>query len=514
MNKRKLISRYAVFLLGIVIMSEPVLSYGYTIKQPIEFELSAYGNILEVAGQNATAEADPRELVSWKVYFVDEESRQIQLSVMRSGTILEGEELVIPYANSLIVNGHRWLANEDSPYRVNVYGPGEKIIYITYSDEGSVGDVDNPEASERERFEMYLERAKKADAAIVGKEAEEILDDQIICESNAKCSYRLRSLSAQIKNTVATPVYVIAKDCAATGIILKELYSTSVEYSATVENGQLVVVHENGSTSLVTPTDDMLLRPAVVLSAPDAGTADPIYWSVGDVQKVVIDQKTYEFRCVDTNYYDKSENHQKLALFLCDEVIPANYGSEYSYLPDKEGIMGQVFLPGPVVNFGDESDYKYSKIHNWLSKHQNRIFQSFNCHIGVDSAFTGSTGKGRFSELSDQDLTVHSIGYQRLTARLFSLSVEEALKYKDYLWKFGDTDADNPEVVTDNFCNGYWLRSPMGNADANSGYAYIVDLVNGMIRPEAVKPDGGSTDEELRVTTSIGVRPAFAVPQG
>ena len=127
MNKRKLISRYAVFLLGIVIMSEPVLSYGYTIKQPIEFELSAYGNILEVAGQNATAEADPRELVSWKVYFVDEESRQIQLSVMRSGTILEGEELVIPYANSLIVNGHRWLANEDSPYRVNVYGPGEKI---------------------------------------------------------------------------------------------------------------------------------------------------------------------------------------------------------------------------------------------------------------------------------------------------------------------------------------------------------------------------------------------------
>ena len=93
--------------------------------------------------------------------FVDEESRQIQLSAMRSGTILEGEELVIPYANSLIVNGHRWLANEDSPYRINVYGPGEKIIYITYSDEGSVGDADDPEASERERFEMYLEGLKK-----------------------------------------------------------------------------------------------------------------------------------------------------------------------------------------------------------------------------------------------------------------------------------------------------------------------------------------------------------------
>lgn len=126
MNKRKSMSRYAFLLLGIVIMSEPVLSYGYTIKQPMELELSSYGNALGDTGQNATGETDPREMVSWKVYFVDEESRQIQLSAMRSGTILEGEELVIPYANSLVVNGHRWLANEDSPYRVNVYGPGEK----------------------------------------------------------------------------------------------------------------------------------------------------------------------------------------------------------------------------------------------------------------------------------------------------------------------------------------------------------------------------------------------------
>lgn len=48
MNKRKSMSRYAFLLLGIVIMSEPVLSYGYTIKQPVESELSAYGNALEV----------------------------------------------------------------------------------------------------------------------------------------------------------------------------------------------------------------------------------------------------------------------------------------------------------------------------------------------------------------------------------------------------------------------------------------------------------------------------------
>ena len=95
------------------------------------------------------------------------------------------------------------------------------------------------------------------------------------------------------------------------------------------------------------------------------------------------------------------------------------------------------------------------------------------------------------------------------------ISGREAAKYKDYLWKFGDTDADNrEEVVTDNFCNGYWLRVLLWGMQMPIRYAYIVDLVNGMIRPEAVKPDSGSTDEELRVTTSIGVRPAFAVPRG
>ena len=108
----------------------------------------------------------------------------------------------------------------------------------------------------------------------------------------------------------------------------------------------------------------MLLRPAVVLGAPDAGTADPIYWSVGDVQKVVIDQKTYEFRCVDTNYYDKSENHQKLALFLCDEVIPANYGSEYSYLPDGENNLEGLIITGDktIEQVGEEAFAKLLRV--------------------------------------------------------------------------------------------------------------------------------------------------------
>lgn len=704
MGKTCMISRFALLCFGLMLMAEPALSYGAVLR-PAE-DIRTYGE------EEVSLSNDLREQVSWKIFFVDEDSKQIQLSAMRSGEILEGEELVIPFATSLTMAGHRWIANEKSPYRVNVYGPGEKIIYITYTDDGVLEEDVGIESTEREKLDTYLTRAKEAEAMITGKAVDVISDEQIICESLDECSYRLRSIASQIQGASTAPVYVIAKDCSATGVVLKELFSTSVEYSTnlldafeldgevyriyaflitknpgencshswrlekradstclsagsekyvcsmcnkedvkilpaaghidensdslcdrcgnrtedqsigdritaiyrpsgneyqmqlccvsdnyqegylyisdtgipagtfggygdltymlsnpyrtfvstfadhfsitgqallpidadgalanaailsmeevlsfraqidgdyvtrTIENGKLVVVHEDGSTSLITPIDDTTLRPAVVLSVPDAGTPDPIYWSVGDTQKIVIDEKVYGFRCVDTNYYDKSENHQKLALFLCDQVIPANYGSEYPYLPDGNGSMTQTFVPGPMVNFGDGSDYKYSRIHQWLSGHQKGIFQSYNCQIGVNSAFTGSTAEGRFSEFSEQDLTTHSIGYQRLTARLFSLSVEEALKYREYLWKFGDTDVDNPNAVSDNFCSGYWLRSPMGNGTEDSGYVYIVDLENGTIRPAPVKPDGNSTDEELKVTTSIGVRPAFAVPQG
>lgn len=174
MNRRKLIDRYAVLLLSVFIMSEPVLSYGNMRKQSEEPEPYAYARESLDSDQTVLMADKSEEMVSWKIFFVDEESKQIELSAIRSGTIVEGEELVIPFANRLIVNGHRWSATTESPYRVNVYGPGEKIIYITYSDDGIIEEDEDPESSERERFERYLECAKKADAEITGESADEI----------------------------------------------------------------------------------------------------------------------------------------------------------------------------------------------------------------------------------------------------------------------------------------------------------------------------------------------------
>ena len=87
--------------LGIVIMSEPVLSYGYTIKQPVKSETFCIWKCFRGYRPECNSGSCPAGTGFMEGLFVDEESRQIQLSAMRSGTILEGEELVIPYANSL-----------------------------------------------------------------------------------------------------------------------------------------------------------------------------------------------------------------------------------------------------------------------------------------------------------------------------------------------------------------------------------------------------------------------------
>ena len=54
----------------------------------------------------------------------------------------------------------------------------------------------------------------------------------------------------------------------------------------------------------------------------------------------------------------------------------------------------------------------------------------------------------------------------------------------------------------------------MGTAwDHDTDFVYAVDLVNGVIRPVGILPERDTEDEELQVTCTIGVRPAFVMPQ-
>lgn len=226
-----------------------------------------------------------------------------------------------------------------------------------------------------------------------------------------------------------------------------------------------------------------------------------------------IDGKAYRFRCIDTDYFDGMENHPQMALYLCDTVIPPNTGSEWRYELQPDGMYGYIYHAGPVVNFGSGADYKYSNIHRWLEKNSEKKDGDYQAAIGVSFAFTGSTKQGRFSELDAGGLMAHPIGYQKMNADLFILSVEEALRYKEWLWRFNGSGKDDVSEAENTFCNAYWLRTPLGcTDDYDTGYVYVVDLEHGNIHPKAVCPQGGTGDAELDVTSDAGIRPAFLLP--
>lgn len=272
-------------------------------------------------------------------------------------------------------------------------------------------------------------------------------------------------------------------------------------------------VDENGDRILQNAASTGFgIRPAIVLEQPEKGMPDPIHWNLGDLQARELDGQTYLFRCIDQNYTDGSQNQTQAALFLCESVIPADHGSGYELVEDEDGGHRYEFRPGPLVRFGDSSEYRDSDVHRWLEGWE-ADFYTVPVNVGVDYAYTGSTPEGEFSAFDANGLTAHYLGDQKLVSKLFLLSVDEAVRYRDALWRFDGADRDNPESQYSAYSKGYWLRTPMGTGqDPNGGYVYAVDLVKGNIRPWAVKSgeNGGEGPENV---STIGVRPAFVMPQ-
>lgn len=311
--------------------------------------------------------------------------------------------------------------------------------------------------------------------------------------------------------------YITGKNYVPEGTVLKSFYGDGLEYSNTLEK-----VAGQGKDTYHT------VRFSVKWRGQEKGnTAEPKqegeekqYWRLGDTVTRKLGGTAYTFRCIDQNYQDGSTSGNVAALFLCDSVIPADTGSFYGYEKQETGGYAYVFHPGPVVDFGDSSEYKYSKIRQWLKSQEDGITGAVWVDIGVSRSCMGQTGQGCYSQLQEKDLRSCYIGSQQMTDRLFILSVEEALNYKDYLWRFGvtpQTGEENPESQYGSFGKGYWLRTPMGDGQGeDTKAAYIVDLVSGNIRPQPVRLEGGGAGQqadERSQTSPIGIRPAFALPQ-
>ena len=62
-----------------------------------------------------------------------------------------------------------------------------------------------------------------------------------------------------------------------------------------------------------------------------------------------------------------------------------------------------------------------------------------------------SAGQGMYSQLQKSDLKGSHIGNQKLTGRLFILSVDEALKYSKWLWRFDGSEKENPQSRSECF---------------------------------------------------------------
>ena len=207
-----------------------------------------------------------------------------------------------------------------------------------------------------------------------------------------------------------------------------------------------------------------------------------------------IGKEVYRFRCIDEDYSDGQDGHRKSALFLCDRVIRSDIDSDSS--------ARRTFC------FGSDSNYKTSRVRAWLQKNgEDSRFQLEPVSVGVGTAFTGSTGQGEQEQFDESRLESHEIGFQLIQDRLFCLSLEEAVKYREELWRFGAAkeEAARPENQVSPYSQGYYLRTPFYEVENGTflygNDIYVVDLVNGNIHTV-------ETDSE-----TYGLRPAFALPQ-
>lgn len=476
-------------------------------------EIEKGDNKIQEPGHKAT-DSNAME-VNWQIRFVDRDTHQTLLAETRQGRIMDGEKLILNFRNRIAdVEGRVWESVEEPPLELEVYGPGDRIYYVEYIQTGQLDNPEDPFEEARNRLRSWLETGKQQEAAATGEAVSEIPDSRLLVRDSRETEGRLLTIFGQIPFEEEYAVYLIGRNHEPEGTALKNYYGDCVQYSKMTEDQFSLDedVYTVVRFSMKRVSEFWEKKPG---ENTDLGESwEKAHWNIGDVLTGEIDGECYRFRCIDQNYSDLAGNHQEGALFLCDDVIPANTGSSYVYEPLEDGSYGYVFYPGPVVNFGNENDYKYSNIRRWLKAWEENFFKAKDIDIGVSFAYMGSTGQGMYDQLWESDLKAYPIGNQKLTGKLFILSVEEALKYREWLWNFDGSRQENSLSQTGAFSKGYWLRSPVGTSkNHDTGFVYGVDLEKGRICPVKVGPDGTAEEEELQVTSSMGIRPAFVMPQ-
>ena len=414
-------------------------------------------------------------------------------------------------------------------------------------------------------LQKYLQEARRLESGITGEDPEQIPISRFLVSNREENDQRVRSIASRAGTRGSLSFYVIGKEFEPNGCALAEWYGGEAVYGNLPEEQILLegvtyhiarmalegqaseggCRHEwspsrerepgcltRGSREYVCrycgaeqrvyrpPTghrdgdgDSLCDRCRAGISPGDPEELPRIHWQEGDLLELELSEGSWRFRCIDENYGDEKQNHRKGALFLCDSIIPSDLGARWELFKTETGAHEARYVPGPLAVFGETEEYRYSGLRNWLLEQEAPFFYMEPIQIGTAYAYRGSRPQGSYGGSYGDTLEALHIGDQKLLGKLFLFSVDEALRYREALWRFEGSDRDNPETQASAFSRGYWLRSPLWAPDGDSsGCAYVVELSGG-IRPASVKPLGGTGDALSDQTVPYGIRPAFVMPQ-
>lgn len=479
--------------------------------------------------------ASPSEArkIDWDLKFIEEGKPNKEIFKGQKGQTEEGKELVIDFPETIIgTDKFYYHSLVSSPWSVEVNGNGIQKYYIEFRKGDQLPEEPDPDTDSKEKLNKWLEIAKDADYSITG---EYPTDAQIITSSQSDGNERLLNLVSMTDGTDRKEIYLIARGYYPNAAIISQKFQavkniselameelkiasntytilrigfekTYVEslcsHDYEVINEVAATCTENGHQTVRCKKcgkEETIISTAIghvdadhdgicdICYEPSDEVPEAVHYRIGDRQIRIIDEKPYIFRCIDDDFEDALGNSQKLALFLCDSVI-------------RSDIRGA----SKKINFGDNNNYKYSKVREWLLENAKADFVH-ETYIGITNSYMGATSTGAYEQFSESSLLGQSRLFQQLEDRVFILSVDEAIKYKDYLWKFNGSEENNPESQVSAYSKGYYLRSPQDSGIYDFRYGtgiYTVGLIDGNIRPVEVSE------------TSIGIRPVMAIPQG
>ena len=508
---------------------------GYTIHggQKESFSVSTDGLTVNIYYDPVTP-ASPSEAVKidWSIYFIEQDNPDNQIFKAQTGKTEEGREIIIDFPETILgTDGYYYYALVSSPYAITVSGTGRQKYYIEY-ERGDKEEEEDPEHEAAEKLKDWQRIAALADEKITGYRIPEEQYQSLISGDLYASNERIKNMVSMVQDADPHEIYIIGLNHIPNTLIIGQTFPDVINISS-LEMGSLDIggqkytmlrigftrsydkktcVHDYELTDYVPcsctapgygsvqcrkcgSTESIILPSSghtdlnhdgiceVCFKQIEGNDPEPVHYNIGDVQARRIKGKIYLFRCID-------EDYGKKALFLCDSTIRSDIDSSAATVKK--------------LTFGSNNNYKYSYIRTWLNDNADDLFGAEATLIGTNVAYQGATGDGSYEQFNENELIALEKQFQLLEDEIFILSVEEAIQYREYLWRFGGSEENNQETQYSAYSRGYYLRTPQYKGENGFEYGpgiYVVDL-SGSIHPVSVS----STD-------NIGIRPVIAIRQ-